>query len=338
MKALVLVDHPEEKIQLLTIEKPVPTKGQVLVRLKAAALNRRDQWIREGKYPNIQINTVLGSDGAGIVEEVGAGVSSSLIGKEVIINPNIEWGDNPKVQSKNYRILGMPVNGTFAEYVTVEAAKIHEKPAHLNWEQAAAIPLGGLTAFRAVFGQGQLAEGQNILISGAGGGVAQFAMLYALAAKANVYVTSGSEDKIKTCIALGAKAGFNYKGEDWQKEALQASGGFDVVIDSAGGDQLNDFIKMMKPAGMIVFYGATNGTPQKLDMFRMFWNQITLQGSTMGNDQEFEQMVAFINQHKIIPILDSVRPFSEIISAFDAMKMGGAFGKLVVGIETELLI
>tara|TARA_R110000796_G_scaffold252645_2_gene390253 strand:+ start:127020 stop:128024 length:1005 start_codon:yes stop_codon:yes gene_type:complete len=333
MKALVLVDHPENKIQLLEVEKPVPTEGKVLIKLKSAALNRRDQWIREGKYPNIQMNTILGSDGAGIVEEVSAGVSSDLIRNEVIINPNIEWGENPKVQSKGYSILGMPVNGTFAEYVEVEASKIYKKPTHLSWEEAASIPLGGLTAFRAVFTQGQVSAGQNVLISGAGGGVAQFAMLYALAAQANVYVTSGSADKINTCIDLGAKAGFNYKIEDWQKEALQVSGGFDVVIDSAGGDQLNDFIKMMKPSGRIVFYGATNGTPQKLDMFRMFWNQITLQGSTMGNDQEFGQMVTFINEHKIKPILDSVRPFSEIVFAFDAMKAGGTFGKLVVSLN-----
>ena len=333
MKALVLVDHPENKIQLLEVEKPVPTEGKVLIKLKSAALNRRDQWIREGKYPNIQMNTILGSDGAGIVEEVSAGVSSDLIGNEVIINPNIDWGENPKVQSKAYHILGMPTNGTFAEYVEVEASKIYKKPTYLSWEEAASIPLGGLTAFRAVFTQGQVSAGQNVLISGAGGGVAQFAMLYALAAQANVYVTSGSADKIRTCIDLGTKAGFNYKAEGWQKEALQSSGGFDVVIDSAGGDQLNDFIKMMKPSGRIVFYGATNGTPQKLDMFRMFWNQITLQGSTMGNDQEFEQMVAFINEHKIKPILDSVRPFSEIISAFDAIKNGGTFGKLVVNMK-----
>ena len=332
MKSIVLTDNPEEKLQFCNSPKPSPTEGKVLIKLKAAALNRRDQWIREGKYPNIQMNTILGSDGTGIVEEVGAGISSDLIGNEVIINPNIDWGENPKVQSKAYHILGMPTNGTFAEYVEVEALKIHQKPAHLSWEEAASIPLGGLTAFRAVFTQGQVAAGQNVLISGAGGGVAQFAMLYAFAAQANVYFTSGSADKIKTCIGLGAKAGFNYKTEGWQKEALQASGGFDVVIDSAGGDQLNDFIKMMKPSGRIVFYGATNGTPQKLDMFRMFWNQITLQGSTMGNDQEFEQMVTFINKHKIKPILDSVRPFSEIISAFDAMKEGGTFGKLVIRI------
>ncbi|PIQ48885.1 MAG: alcohol dehydrogenase [Cytophagales bacterium CG12_big_fil_rev_8_21_14_0_65_40_12] len=330
MKSLILTHHPEEKLQFLDIPKPVPAAGQVLVKLKAAALNRRDQWIREGKYPNIQFDTILGSDGAGIVEAIGEGVAGDLLGKEVIINPNVNWGEDPKVQSKAYSIIGMPNNGTFAEYITVDADKVFAKPQHLDWAEAAALPLGGLTAFRAVFTHGQISEGKNVLISGVGGGVAQFAFLFAIAVKAKVFVTSGDQEKIDTCLNLGAKAGFNYKTEGWQKEALRSSGGFDVVIDSAGGNQINDFIKMAKPAGKIVFYGATNGMPQNLDMFRLFWNQITLQGSTMGNDLEFADMVDFVNLYKIKPIIDSVRPFSEAISAFDEMKKGGAFGKLVL--------
>jgi zinc-binding alcohol dehydrogenase/oxidoreductase len=330
MKALVLTNNPEEKLHFHEMTKPSPHKGQVLVQIKAAALNRRDQWIREGKYPNIQFGTILGSDGAGIVEAVGEDVSKDLIGKEVIINPNVDWGEDPKVQSKAYSIIGMPNHGTFAEYITVDADKVFAKPQYLNWAEAAALPLGGLTAFRAVFTHGQISEGKNVLISGAGGGVAQFAFLFAIAVKANVYVTSGEQEKMDTCIGLGAKAGFNYKTEGWQKEAMKISGGFDVVIDSAGGNQINDFIKMAKPAGKIVFYGATNGMPANLDMFRLFWGQITLQGSTMGNDSEFADMVEFINLYQIKPIIDSVRPFSEAISAFDDMKKGGAFGKLVV--------
>uniref|UniRef100_UPI0040477763 quinone oxidoreductase family protein n=1 Tax=Roseivirga sp. TaxID=1964215 RepID=UPI0040477763 len=332
MKALVLTDNPEEKLQFHEIDKPSPQKGQVLVQLKAAALNRRDQWIREGKYPNIQFDTILGSDGAGIIEAIGEGVAEDLIGKEVIINPNVNWGEDPKVQSKSYSIIGMPKHGTFAEYITVDANKVFEKPQHLNWTEAAALPLGGITAFRAAFTHGQVSEGKNILISGVGGGVAQFAFLFAVAVKANVYVTSGDQEKIDTCLNLGAKVGFNYKTEGWQKEALKSSGGFDVVIDSAGGNQINDFIKMTKPGGKIVFYGATNGMPAHLDMFRLFWNQITLQGSTMGNDVEFADMVDFINLYKIKPIIDSVRPFSEAISAFDEMKRGGTFGKLVLAL------
>ena len=129
----------------------------------------------------------------------------------------------------------------------------------MNWEEAAALPLSGLTAYRAAFHHGHIHPEEKVLISGVGGGVAQFAFQFALAVGAEVYVTSGQEAKIQKCIELGAKGGFNYKEKGWQKSALKRTGGFDVVIDSAGGDQLNDFIKMMRPVGRIVFYGATNG-------------------------------------------------------------------------------
>ncbi len=330
MRSLVISDQPEP---LKFIDKPIPEPkaGQVLVQIKAAALNHRDQWIREGKYPGIQHGTTLGSDGAGVVSALGDDVDNSWLNKEVIINPNRNWGSNPNAQSAAYNILGMPSDGTLAEYVLVEVDRLVEKPAHLTFEESAAIPLGGLTAFRAVFNHGQCSAGKNVLISGVGGGVAQFAFLFALSVGANVWITSGNEEKISKCIELGAKGGFNYKSSAWQKDAKQ-TGGFDLVIDSAGGDQINDFIKLMNPSGRIVFYGATNGVPSKLDLHRMFWSQVTLQGSTMGNDDEFVQMVELINQYQIKPIIDSVRPFDEAISAFDEMKAGKQFGKLVIGI------
>ena len=168
MKALFLVDHPEDKLQMKETTQPSPSEGQVLVRIKAAALNRRDQWIRQGMYPGIQFETILGSDGAGVVEAVGAGVEESWIGKEVILNPNMNWGDNPAVQAVDYHILGMPTHGTFAEYLVVNERQLFEKPAHLSFEQAAALPLGGLTAYRAVFHHGQVGEGKTVLISGMG--------------------------------------------------------------------------------------------------------------------------------------------------------------------------
>lgn len=330
MKALLLVNNPDDRLELKEVDRPIPVKHQVLIKIKAAALNRRDEWIRQGKYPGIAFDTILGSDGVGVVEAVADGVSKDFIGKEVLINPNMNWGDNPVAQASDYHIVGMPTNGTFAEYIVVHSKQLFEKPAHLSWEAAAALPLGGLTAFRAVFHHGHVLAGQNVLISGMGGGVAQFAFQFALAAGARVYVTSGQQEKLDRAIAMGAEAGFSYKEEGWQKAAVKESGGFDCVIDSAGGDQLNDFIKMMKPAGRIVFYGATNGMPAKLDVFRMFWNQITLQGSTMGNDTEFGDMLKFVTEHAIEPVIDSVRPFEEIVDAFDAMRYGKQFGKLVV--------
>ena len=328
MKAVQLTQPG--KITIVEIEKPALEKNQVMVKMGAVALNRRDQWIREGKYPNIQINTTLGSDGCGEVVALGSEVSQMWLGKIVMINPNVNWGENEKVQSSDYSVLGMPFDGTFSEFMAVDVDHIIEKPSFLTVEQAAALPLGGLTAYRAIMNHGQLNDNSSVLISGFGGGVAQFAFQFAIAMKARVYVTSGSREKIDRAIEMGANDGFNYKEEDWHKEALKKSGGFDIVIDSAGGNAINSFIKIMKPAGRIVFYGATNGLPDKIDLYRMFWNQITLQGSTMGNDTEFGEMVEFVDKYKITPLIDSVRSFNDILSAFDQMKAGERIGKLVI--------
>ncbi len=328
MKALQLISPG--KISIVDVDTPVPASGQVLVKLQAAALNKRDQFIREGKYPNLKFPAILGSDGSGIVEQTGEQVDSAWVGKEVVINPNQGWGSNPDVQERSYSILGMPDNGTLAEYMVIDADRLHEKPAHLSFEQAAALPLGALTAYRACFRHGHIKPGENVLISGFGGGVAQFAFQFALTVGANVYVTSGSAEKRKMATDLGASGAFDYRDKDWYKNPWQTKGGFDVVIDSAGGEQINHFLKIMRPAGRIVFYGATNGLPSSLDLYRMFWNQLTLQGSTMGNDEEFASMLRFVSEHKIVPVIDSVRPFDEVLQALDDMSANRKVGKLIL--------
>ena len=169
MKAIVL-ESAENPIVVKDVAKPALQAGEVLVHVKAAALNRRDYWITVGKYAGIKYPTILGSDGAGIVTEVGDGVDSGLIGKEVIINPSHDYGDNPEFQGKDFKILGLPDDGTFAEYVKVKAAYLYDKPAHLSWEQAAAIPLAGLTAYRALFTKGKAKKGDKVLVTGVGGG------------------------------------------------------------------------------------------------------------------------------------------------------------------------
>jgi len=327
MKALVLT--ATNQIELKDIPKPVLSPGKALVKIKATALNRRDDWIREGKYPNIRFGVTMGSDGAGVVEEVFEEENQAWVGQEVVINPNIDWGPDLEVQSGKYTILGMPVNGTFAEYCLVNIDRLQHKPFHLDFLQASALPLGGLTAFRALFRRGGLRAGQNVLISGFGGGVAQFAFLFAKAAGANVYITSGSDEKIARALKMGAKGAYNYKKESNYSDLWKTKGGFDLVIDSAGGDQINNFIKILKPNGRIVFYGATNGLPAKIDLYKMFWHQLTLQGTTMGNDHEFNEMLAFVSKHQIRPIVDSIRPFSKIAESFGDITKSNKVGKIV---------
>ena len=327
MKALVLI--ATGKLEWKELDKPVLSPGKALVKIKAISLNRRDEWIKEGKYPNIRYGGILGSDGAGVVESVADEKDNAWVGKEVVINPNIGWGPDAEVQSKNYTILGMPVNGTFAEYILVDVDRLQHKPFHLDFLQTAALPLGGLTAFRALFRRGGLRHGQNVLISGFGGGVAQFAFLFAQAAGANVYVTSGSDEKITRALKMGAKGAYNYKKESTYSELWKTKGGFDLVIDSAGGDQLNNFIKILKPCGKIVFYGATNGLPAKVDLYRMFWNQLSLLGTTMGNDHEFSEMLDFVSKHQIRPMIDSIRPFSKLADSFADITLPNKVGKIV---------
>jgi zinc-binding alcohol dehydrogenase/oxidoreductase len=209
---LALEDHPA----------PSPAAGEAVVALKAAALNRRDYWITQGMYPGIMLPVVLGSDGAGVVASVGTNVDAAWQGREVIIDPGLDWGDSEAAQSTKFHILGLPRDGTFADQVVVPATQLHDKPLHLTWQEAAALPLAGVTAYRALFSQGGLQRGDALLITGIGGGVATFALQFAIAAGANVWVTSSSDEKIARAVALGAKGGFNYKSDSWPKEAAAA--------------------------------------------------------------------------------------------------------------------
>jgi zinc-binding alcohol dehydrogenase/oxidoreductase len=327
MKALILTGPGVTELK----EAPIPelSPGRALIKMKAASMNRRDEWIKEGKYPGIKYGVTLGSDGSGVVEKVFDEGDKHWVGQDVVINPNINWGPDAEVQSKLYTILGMPVDGTFAEYASVPVDRLQRKPLHLNSLQASTLPLGGLTAYRALFKRGGLVAGQNVLISGFGGGVAQFAFSFAQAAGANVYVTSGSDQKIEKALKMGAKGAYNYKRETTYADLWKTKGGFDLVIDSAGGDQFNGFIKMLKPSGKIVFYGATNGLPAKIDLYKMFWNQLSLIGSTMGNDQEFADMLSFVERHQLKPVIDSIRPFSKIIDSFSDILLPNKVGKIV---------
>lgn len=330
MKSIVLNNELDAKIQF--IDSPLPSANQedVVVKIKAAALNHRDEWSRKGLYPNLKNGVILGSDGAGIVESVGSERHSHWIGKEIIINPAINWGSSQLAQSKNFEILGMPRNGTLAEYVSVPVDRVHEKPSHLSWEEAGALPLAGLTAYRALVYQGQVKSGDKVLVTGIGGGVAQFAAQFALALGAEVYASSSSEAKSVKALEMGISGTFNYKSDSWTHEALEKTGGFDLMIDGTAGDTLNNLINVAKPGGKIVFYGATMGNPGKLEARKIFWNQLKIMGSTMGSDQDFKEMLDLVSLKQIRPIIDQVFALENAVEAFDRMKAGAQFGKIVL--------
>jgi NADPH:quinone reductase-like Zn-dependent oxidoreductase len=188
-------------------------------------------------------------------------VDNSLLGKEVIIYPARNWGDNPRANGPDFRVLGMPDQGTFAEYICVPAHEVCPKPGYLSWEQAAAIPVGGLTSWRAVVTHGEITRGQRVLVTGAGGGVATFAILWCVHLGAEVYVSSGSDTKLAWARTLGVAGGVNYHDQNCYIELSKKIGGFDVIIDSAGGDTLNQLLASLKPGGRYIFYGATLRNP-----------------------------------------------------------------------------
>src|SRR5882757_8070025 len=187
MKAIVL-EAAGKPLIFKDVEKPTLMPGEVLVKIKAAALNRRDYWITVGKYAGIKYPSILGSDGSGMVVQIGDNVDKTWLDKEVIINPCHNWGSNPDYQNRDFTILGLPDNGTFAEYVKVKAEYLYPKPAHLSWEQAAALPLAGLTTFRALFTKGKAKKGDKVLITGVGGGTGTFTLQWAVAAGCQVFV------------------------------------------------------------------------------------------------------------------------------------------------------
>lgn len=329
MKAWVL---REKTLNIEEVEKPTVGHGEVLVKLKYAALNHRDEWIRKGQYAKIQYPSILGSDGMGEVTEIGEGVDGNWRQKDVIINPNINWGNDPEAQSKEYKILGMPDQGTLAQYIKVSEDRLSLKPRHLSEEGAAALPLAGLTAYNALFNKGKVNENMNVLINGVGGGVAQFAFQFALATGAKVWVSSSKEEVLETCISMGAKGRINYHRPDAYDIIKKESQGFDLIIDSAGGDQMNTLISVLKPKGKLVFYGATQGLPSNLNLRAIFWNHISIIGSTMGSDTDFKNMIAFVEKHKINPIVDKVFEWNDVEHAFDRLSAGFQFGKIVIKI------
>ncbi len=323
MSSMILFGHdrPLESAEIVPL---MPEEGEVFVRLHAAALNKRDYWITKGKYPGIRYPLVLGSDGAGVVD-----------GREVIINPSIGWGDDPEYFSDDFVILGLPDPGTFSDLVKVPEENLFDKPSHLSWVEAAALPVCGVTAYRAMMTRGRACIGERMLITGIGGGVATMALLFGAAMEMEVWVTSSSDEKIAKALGYGAKGGVNYTRSDWGKTlASEAKGKFDLVIDGAGGQGFSEMVHLMNPRGRIVVYGGTQGNIDGLSPQRIFWKQLDILGSTMGSPADFARMIDFVRIHKIKPIVSHVFPLEEANEAMEIIARGEQFGKVCLEIPT----
>lgn len=315
--------EPGGPLVMTEITPTLPPIGDVYIRLHSAAVNKRDYWITQGKYPGIVYPLILGADGAGVVDN-----------REVIINPSVNWGDNPHYFGPGFEIIGMPDHGTFAQMVKAPETNLFDKPAHLSWNEAAALPVTGVTAYRAMFTRGQAKEGEKMLITGIGGGVATMALLFGIAHKMEVWVTSSSDQKIEKAIQHGAIGGSNYTKENWDKQLGESvPDKFDIVIDGAGSAEFSKLLSLMKPHGRIVIYGGTGGTITELGPHRIFWKQLDILGSTMGSPDDFQLMVDFVNQHKIKPIISHVFPLAEVNEAIAVIGRNEQFGKVVIEIS-----
>lgn len=331
MKAIVLTSLNPLRLEEQEVPAPSPGPGQVVVSLRAAALNHRDLWITKGQYSRIRLPVILGSDGAGVVAALGEGVPPAWLGSEVLIYPSLDWGSDPEVPGPEHRILGMPDDGTLAEQVVVPVANVVRKPAHLSWEEAAALPLAGLTAYRALR-RGRLRPGETVLVPGIGGGVSTMVMLLARHLGARVLVTSGSADKLRRAVALGATTGVCHAEPDWDAQLLARCGSPpDLVVDGAGGDTFARALALVRPGGRVVSYGATLG-PAQVEVRRIFWKQIDILGTTMGTPAEFREMVALVEAGGLRPVVDTALPLAEAAAALRRLDRGEQMGKVVLHI------
>lgn len=322
-----------QQLRIDSIDNPAPGSDEILVRVRAAALNHRDVYITQGLYPRIELPRTLGSDGAGEVAVLGAGVQGLAIGAPVVINPMLNWGDNPAFWSETSSILGMPRDGTFAQFVSVPSENVYAKPQKLSFEEAAAIPMAGLTAYRAVVTRAQLRSRETILITGVGGGVQSFVLLFAKHIGARAIVTSSSDEKLRRAKELGADETINYKARtSWHKDVRSVCPqGVDVIVDSAGGEAFARSLELARTGARVVTYGGTAGD-STIRMFPVFWKHLNVLGTSMGSPQDFRAMLEVFDSG-LKPIIDRVFSFEEAIIAAQRLNDAEQFGKIVLSVS-----
>ena len=326
MKTLIHVNNPGiEGLQIREMQSPEIKENEVKISVQSVGLNHRDLL----NIKNHQdLNTVLymGEDAAGVIKEVGDKVSTLTVGDRVMINGGLNWTKKSAASPEDFQVIGNTEIGSFAEEIAYPAKSVVKIPDYLTMEEAGAFSLGGLTAYRALVTQGQVEKGMKVLIPGIGGGVANFLLRFAKASEASVYVTSRSEDKLKEAISSGAdKTALD--GEDWTEKF---GGKVDLVIESVGAATFNKSLDTLKPGGTIVLFGSSTGDTVEFNLRDFFVKQYTLKGSTMGSQEELEDMIAFSEKHEVRPLIDRVYDFDDYKDAFKRLKESKQTGKIVL--------
>ena len=347
MRGLTISAHGGlDKIEYRTdLIKPEPKRGEIRVRVKAAALNHLDLFV-VGGLPGVTITPpwVLGADAAGVIDAVGdlSGVADNQlkVGDPVIVNGGISDHTCEYCQSGeqslcvHFKLLGEHLPGTLAEYITIPAVNARSIPRDRQFEQAAAFTLSTLTAWRMVVTRARVKKGENVLIWGIGGGVALAALEILRLIGAKTWVTSHSEEKLALARGLGADNTLNYTTTDVGKEIRTRTNkrGIDVVLDTVGEATWTQSLVALGRRGRLVTCGATSGPIVQMDVRRLFWNQWDIMGSTMGNDSEFDAVANEYRAGRLTPLVDSVFDIAQGRQAFERLASGQQFGKIVVRI------
>lgn len=302
---------------------PVAGDGEVLVELRAAALNRRDILVRNPPGPAYDFPKpfVAGHDGAGVRQDTG---------EEVVVYPGQDWGPSDEVPGA-LRWIGGPLDGTFAELIAVPEESVFPKPARLSWQEAASLPVAGMTAWRALHSVGQVASGQTVLVLGAGSGVSTFAVALAAQAGARVLVTSSSEEKIDRARELGADGGVLYTQDAWSAAVRElAPDGVDLVVDSVG-TTWPEALRSLRRGGRLVVFGGTGGPMVELDVRFVYLNYLSVLGTAGASPREFGRFLETVQEGSWSPVVDSVRELAEAEAAYERLA-ADHYGKVVLEI------
>ncbi|MDX1395359.1 MAG: zinc-binding dehydrogenase [Gemmatimonadota bacterium] len=328
-----------EGIVVGELPDPEPGKGEVLVEVRAAALNHLDLWVLRG-LPGLEVEMphIGGSDLAGVVAATGAGVEGWETGRRVVVNPSLSCGecdacvrgDVPLCRS--FRILGEHTRGGLADLAVVPARNLRAIADDLDFPTAAAAALVYQTAWRALMTRGRLEAGETVLVTGASGGVSTAGIQIAKHAGATVFAVTSGPENVERVRALGADLVIDRLEEGFSRRVWQETGkrGVDLVLDSVGATTFEDCVRCLAPLGRLVVYGATTGPRGTIDIRHMFWRQYAVLGSTMGSLDDFERVMSLVEEGVLEPVVDEVLPLDRAREAYERLAAGGVFGKLVL--------